>query len=135
MARHIAPPVRRTEIWAACDDDGAQALIADQAQIRRVADRTCFRASFVVVTMTGDTVGHVYRFPLLWISGHRVGIRRRGYATKRRGVPPMFTDAANDGVDLFIGQHSALLARKSGHGGAGPAIGDRRPKSVVVDDR
>ena len=41
LAGNIAAPVRRVEVRPAGDDDSAQTLVADQAEIGGIGDRTC----------------------------------------------------------------------------------------------
>ena len=46
MPRNIPPPVGRAEVRTTGDNEGAQSLIADQAEIRPIGHRTRFRSTF-----------------------------------------------------------------------------------------
>src|SRR5580765_1688433 len=59
LARHISPPVRRSQFRAPCDDDGAQSLIADQCEKRIICNAAALWSPVAARAMAGFAVSLV----------------------------------------------------------------------------
>src|SRR4030095_15112665 len=91
-------------------------------------------ASLAILAVASRAIGGVNFTSLARIAGIRRGVGRKNFAAEEVGLCPR-TDAANDGVDLLIGEHAPLTPRKGGHWSAGHAKCSRVANRVIVGDR
>src|SRR5664279_2318040 len=74
---NIAPPIRGVEVGTAGDDQGAQSLVADQAEISAIGDRARLGSALVAVTVAGSAERVVERLARLRITRRFGRVRRR----------------------------------------------------------
>src|SRR5260370_29744142 len=67
-ARHVSPPIRRSQLRAARDDTRAQLLIADERQKRIIRDRAAFASASTACAVAGLAEGLICNFASLGVT-------------------------------------------------------------------
>src|ERR1035437_2929115 len=112
MSGNLTSPVRGVKVGTAGDDQGAQSLVADQAEIGAIGDRARLGSALVAVAVAGSAERVVDRLARLRITRRSGRVRRSHHPTQDVGLAPALADAVNDGVNLLRGQHATFLMRE-----------------------
>jgi hypothetical protein len=134
LAGNIFAPVGSAEIGSANDDKRAEFLIGEERKECAVNDGAGFRSALALGTVAGRAEGGVNGCAARGVAGLDGGIRRRSDAGESVGFCVAFAKAADDDVNLSIGEHAASGLGEGGHGGASDAVGHNFAESVVVHD-
>src|ERR1700722_1859287 len=116
FAGNISAPVRSAKFGATGNDNGAQALIADEREKYIIRHGASLLSTPPVPTVAGPAVDPEYERSLRGIARRPCKVGRRTRSFKNSGLAPVRSNSVRDHINLVVCQHPAGTLCETRHG-------------------